>query len=452
MGVIATLARKDLTLILRDPFGLFWMLAFPLLFALFFGFVIGGGDEDRSALPVVVVDEDQTDASRALVERLVARKVPGSGKAGRPDRPMLDVELLPREEARDLVRKGKRVAYIVIPRGGGEVMPFGPGGTPLEVGYDPRRSAEVGYLQGVLMETVYAGLQDQFQDPKRYKAQIDRAAGEIARAPDMPADQKKLLQGLFKSLDQFARGIDPKVLRQGGPAGAAQPKLEPVTGEQVQPPSAFAVKFPSAVLWGILGCVATFAISVVVERLQGTLLRLQVAPASWGQILAGKGLACFLACCGVALLLLLVGRLGLGVPWGSVPLLAAAVVCTAVCFTGILMFVSTLGKTPAGVAGSGWGIMMPMAMIGGGMIPLVAMPPWLQAVGNVSPVKWGILALEGAIWRGFSAADMLVPCAALLTVGAMAFVAGAQILSLRETGRAWLPLPIKAKRAAPRDH
>jgi ABC-2 type transport system permease protein len=47
--------------------------------------------------------------------------------------------------------------------------------------------------------------------------------------------------------------------------------------------------------------------------------------------------------------------------------------------------------------------------------------------------------MEGAIWREFSFGDMLLPCGILLAVGAIGFTAGAQILSLRETGRGWLP-------------
>jgi len=40
------------------------------------------------------------------------------------------------------------------------------------------------------------------------------------------------------------------------------------------------------------------------------------------------------------------------------------------------------------------------AMIGGVMIPLIAMPPWLLSLSNISPMKWAILSYEGAIWRG----------------------------------------------------
>jgi ABC-2 type transport system permease protein len=49
----------------------------------------------------------------------------------------------------------------------------------------------------------------------------------------------------------------------------------------------------------------------------------------------------------------------------------------------------------------------------------------MVSASHLSPIKWAILAYEGAIWRGFTAADMVLPVAILLTVGALAFALGA---------------------------
>jgi ABC-2 type transport system permease protein len=97
---------------------------------------------------------------------------------------------------------------------------------------------------------------------------------------------------------------------------------------------------------------------------------------------------------------------------------------SAIAFVGIMMLVSVLGKTEQSAAGAGWAVMMPIAMLGGGMIPLFLMPPWMVVAGNFSPAKWSVLALEGAIWRGFSFQDMLLPCGILILVGAVCFAIG----------------------------
>jgi ABC-2 type transport system permease protein len=94
------------------------------------------------------------------------------------------------------------------------------------------------------------------------------------------------------------------------------------------------------------------------------------------------------------------------------------------------MLTSTLGKTEQAAAGAGWSIMMPLTMLGGGMVPLFVMPKWMVTAGNCSPVKWAILALEGAIWRGFSFREMLLPCGILVAVGIVSFVVGTRTFRL----------------------
>lgn len=69
-------------------------------------------------------------------------------------------------------------------------------------------------------------------------------------------------------------------------------------------------------------------------------------------------------------------------------------------------------------------MLMPMAMFGGAMMPEFVMPAWMQTIGNVSPITWAILGIEGAVWRGFTLGEMVVPCAILLGFGAVCFAVG----------------------------
>ena len=131
-------------------------------------------------------------------------------------------------------------------------------------------------------------------------------------------------------------------------------------------------------------------------------------------------------------LLLATGHFIFGVRLQNAVSLALAIASTSAGFVGIMMLLSVLGKTEQAVAGAGWGILIVMAMFGGGMVPLMMMPGWMQRISHLSPVKWGILALEGAIWRGFTLGEMIIPCAILLAVGVICFGAGVTILSRSE--------------------
>jgi ABC-2 type transport system permease protein len=176
-------------------------------------------------------------------------------------------------------------------------------------------------------------------------------------------------------------------------------------------------------LWGVLACAATFAISIVRERKQGTLLRLQAAPISRTQVLFGKAAACFLAVIGVIIMMVALGMF-LGMRPRSPVLLAGASVCVAFCFVGVMTLMSVVGKSEEAVSGAAWGANMIMAMFGGAMIPLAFMPRFMTTLSQASPVKWSILALEGAIWRGYTPLEMLLPCGVLITVGAVCLVVG----------------------------
>jgi ABC-2 type transport system permease protein len=201
-------------------------------------------------------------------------------------------------------------------------------------------------------------------------------------------------------------------------------------GSAARPPNPYAVTFPQGILWAVLACAATFAVSLVDERSQGTLLRLAVAPVSRFAILAGKAGACLIAIVIMQIVLVAVAVLGFGVRPHSWGLLALALAATALCFVGIMTLLAVLGRRTRSAAGLSWAVLMSMAMLGGGMLPLFMMPSWLQIVATASPVAWALTAIEGAIWRGFSAAELALPCAGLLTLGAVCLVIGSR--SVRE--------------------
>jgi ABC-type multidrug transport system permease subunit len=236
-------------------------------------------------------------------------------------------------------------------------------------------------------------------------------------------------------------GIDPSrraqsAMLHGLLLSALMPRLSglpPIETKRMEqqvagPRSGYEIVLPAMLIWGMIGCVATFAISLASERATGTLLRLRSAPISRATILGGKSLACALTC-GIDLLLLSVlGYLGFGVhiddmlKYGSV-----LIACTA-CFTGLTMTLSVLGKSEQAVAGAGWSSLIVLAMLGGAMVPPSVMPAWLLRVSNVSPVKWGIWALEGATWRALTWQELMQPLAMLFALGALGFGAGVAVL------------------------
>ncbi len=426
MRALMTLATKDLRLLARDRIALFWSVAFPLMFALFFGALFGGDPGSKSKLTVVVVDQANSDASAGLIQRLE------QSESLQVDR----ASSLSAAEA--LVRKGERVAYLRVKDGfsDGPFALFGgsqDAESTIEIGVDPARSAERGMLVGVVNQSLFSGLGSQFTDPARMAEQVAAAKASLSSSTTLDPSQLATMNNFFDALGEFSREADSSGLQSPPSMGGGLVQTTEVGRDSSgKPRSSFQVTFPSAMIWGLMGVATTFAASLVRERTAGTLLRLQVAPLHRGQLLAGKGLACFIAGLAVSTFLLLVGVVALGVEVGSVPLLLVALPCAAACFTGVMMLLSVLGKTEAAVAGGSWVIVMPLAMLGGGMIPLIAMPKWMLTVSNISPFKWAILALEGAIWRDFTLAELALPIGILVTLAVVFYGLGVAIFRRHE--------------------
>ncbi|MET0286227.1 MAG: ABC transporter permease [Polyangiales bacterium] len=364
MSALVTIAAKDLRLVLRDRAGLFWIAAFPILFALFLGAVLERwSSRDDLALSVALTDLDRSPEARVYVERLI--------KAG-----TLAVREQPLEEARATLLHGDVDAVVVLQPGFGAVPDWYAGTAEvMHVEADPSRRREAGYVKGLLLE---AGLSRAIEDELMSDP---RSAVKVVQAASLHAT-----------------------------------------------PSAAELVTPAAVLWGLIGCAAAFAISLASEKRAGTLRRLRSLPIADWQILSGKALACFAACLSIAVTILAGALLGFGVRLESALGLGVVVVALTFCFTGIMAAISTLGSSEQAVAGAGWGTLLVLGMVGGIMVPRMIMPTWLVSLGVLSPVRWGLIGLEHSLWRGGSPIDWLVPCAWLMVMGAAGMVGGALVL------------------------
>lgn len=433
MNTIFTLAGKDLRLLFRDPTGAFFVVGFPLLMAVMFGYIFAGagGGGTRSKMPIALVDLDRSEASREFVK----------GLAGSEQIVVTPMES--EEAARDAVRRRTQTAMVVLRPGFGlaQDRPFWGDPAEIEIGVDPSRAAESGLLQGLIIERAYRGFQRMMANPRSLLDKFRTSGGdEGGAAPPV------FLPAMLTAFEAFIATIPQDgaattaATSQGSTPGLAgwEPvriKTTEIAARRSGPPNSFAVSFPQGLIWGILGCTAGFGISLVTERTGGTLTRLRLAPISRAHILGGKALACFVTTVSLSAVLLLLAALVFNVRPTSLPLLIVSIVCVAAGFVGVMMLLAVCGKTEAAAGGIGWAVLTVMAMLGGGMVPTFLMPGWMQQIAVISPVMWAMRALEGSLWRGFGPADMLLPWGILLGIGAAGFTLGARLM-VRQDGRA----------------
>lgn len=443
MNAIWAIAMKDLRLLMRDRSAAFFVFGFPLLLALFFGVVFGGlgGNSESAKMSIIAVNEDGGPAGAAFISDLKAddalRVTTGHGPASDA---AAEVPFT-RAEATELVRKGKTTACVILPKGFEHAAAnmFAGGGLTIEALVDPGRKAEGGLLTGKLNEIAFKQMAKNFDDPARMTTTLNESRRSIEASAALDPSQKMVLGSLFNSL----QGLADSNIKAGGSAGGEQPAegggggwmpvkvtmTEVAPANRVGPRNAFEISFPQGVVWGLMGCVTAFGVSMAGERSRGTLLRLAVAPITREQVLVGKALSCFIACILVQVLLLAIGMLpGLAIRIGDPLMMTVAVVASAFGFTGVMMILSGFARTEGSASGLGRALIIMLAMIGGGAMPLVFMPAFMETVSGISPFKWSIMAIEGALWRGFSFGDMLLPAAVLTAVGIIGFAIGAVMM------------------------
>jgi ABC-2 type transport system permease protein len=434
---ILTLAIKDLKLLLRDKLSAFFILIFPILMGLFFGMVMGGSSSSgRGKMQLAIVDQDQSPISQKFIDSLRTNE---------------NVELATDslESAMESVRLGKRTGLVVLPKGFGETAGVMWETQPeIQLGMDPSRTAESAMMEGFIMQATASLIGERIRQPRQFLPSIKSAREQVMQGDANP--QTKLIAGsLFTAIEQMIDSADQlQNEEQDSGTGSVGPqiqfaniknldvmrKVDPgsIEAQTRKIRSRWDVSFPQAMLWGVLGCVAGFSISIARERSMGTMLRLQVSPLSKMQILLGKAAACFWAVLMVMVVMVSLGLLLKMQPLSYTKLLAAAV-ATGVCFVGIMMTLAVLGTTEQSVSGIGWAINIVMAMIGGCMIPAMFLPGFLQKISFLSPIRWSILSIEGAIWRDFTWQEMALPCAVLIAIGTLGFSIGTTILYRRAT-------------------
>ncbi|MEM1331765.1 MAG: ABC transporter permease [Planctomycetota bacterium] len=435
MSPLLAIATKDLTQLVRDRMGFFFTAIFPLVFGVLFGLIFSQGGGSAPEVRVALVDEDGSEASGAYADRVEAIG------------PLSVERFETRQEAEDTVRTGRRAAMVLIPGGFGEAMrdPFFGGEVSIEVAIDPSQPFAQGVIEGLLTQTLFTELIDRFQDPGRARELIANSREALIESDGLNPLQRALMGTVFNSVDDLLANVEAQQAGdipadnlgrdEPGAAADAPGAFMPFeiaisdlrAEERPGPRNAFEITIPQANAWALMGCVIGFGMSLVIERSRGTLTRLRLSPVPRWQVLGGKALGCFITAVLVQAAMVVFGVLVFKVRVGDPAKLALAIGSAATAFVGVMMLLAVLGKSEGASEGIGRAVLLVLALGGGAGVPLAFMPSWMQSAASVSPFKWSILAVEGAIWRGYSWGELALPCGVLIGIGVVGFVLGAAL-------------------------
>jgi ABC-2 type transport system permease protein len=183
---------------------------------------------------------------------------------------------------------------------------------------------------------------------------------------------------------------------------------------------------PAWALFGMFFIVIPIAASQIRDRETGIFRRLLSFPVPRSSLLAGKLLAYLLINIVQFLLMFEAGTRLLPLITGSpMPIqfratsLAAVTLASAAAATSYGLMVSSLARTAEQSSAFGSLSVVILAVLGGVMVPMFVMPPFMRAIAQVSPIYWGIEAYQDVILRQAAFSVIAGKIAILLTFAAI---------------------------------
>jgi ABC-2 type transport system permease protein len=424
------IAKKDLSVMVRDRTGLLLTFALPIVLVSAFGFIMEmsfgkqGGGMDRATL--WIADEDQTDASRAFVGALRdAPTIRAQPKA--EDAPVT------RDELKQKVTAGDAHHALVIGKGFADALKaerF----PELTMYRDPDRALEsqmiaIGLMAG-FFQSQGSGL----------SPLLTARALELAGLPPEWHDRIVAMSRTFStsigSLFAEKDAAEPAAPADGAATGAKGgpdfsavfTQLVPVTNEDIRPPDRPEISFWLAqtvcgnavmmLMFGLVACGQT----LLREREEGTLLRLLVSGVPRASILWGKALMAAIMGAAQLLVVFAFGSLVFGVNFLRDPITLLVVsVATIFAIVGFGIVIAAWAKTMKQAEGLSTLVILMMSALGGAWFPvqMFDMPLVGQIVMRCTLTHWAMSAYQGMLWNTKSWTDptMLLSIGVLLGFG-----------------------------------
>lgn len=386
---ILDLARKDLSQILGDWKSGLFLLVMPLLFTLFFGFVMGSGSAAKAEidprLPVGVINQDGGRLATSLETLLEDSEV---------IRPVL-LEASDREQADKMVEDGDFAAVVIIPPG-----------------YTDQLLADQPVMLDVIMKQGQPAGQTVSRALETGTGRLSGAveAAHISKSANPQSDLEKSLAQAISAWQEPALTVT--VVQATGRRTEAEEGTA-VSG-YAQASAGMMVQFS---IFGLI----TSAMVLVLERKSGTLQRLLSTPIRRSEVIAGHVLAMFCIVFAQQVILVLVGQFVFGVEYARQPLAILLMITVLSLWAASLgLLISAISRKQDQVITLSLIAMFVFAAMGGAWFPLEVAGKTFAAIGHLMPTAWAMDGFQNILLRGLAFQSVLLP-AGILFVYAAAF-------------------------------
>ena len=382
------ITAKDLLLLSRDKRALVLLLVLPLMFISIVGMSTGQlltRDDNSEQFRIVAVDQSNTETSRDLLAELSKK-------------PEVAIKTVATQDAaREILRNGDASLILEI-------------GSEFETRVDDMRVSD---LFNPSDESPTSGLAalDLSVETKANSAGVGRLLEAVVRSQVI---------GFIAPIAAKKNPVTRAWVRAREPdeESAATPVIEVARKPQES-------KQNAVYLWVVPGFTVMFeffvisimARSFIIERDQGTLRRLMMAPVGTVSVLLGKTIPFYLTSVLQCSLLFLCGRLMFGMPWGSQPAyLIPVILCTSAAATSLGLLLSTLVHTDQQVSSYGTTLILMFSSISGCFFPREFFPKMMRNISLFTPHAWSLKAFDAVLTQPTVDPQLIAACCGMLLV------------------------------------
>ena len=423
--MLLPLILKDLKLFAADRRDVIVTIIVPITLAAFMAFIFGsrtdsGDGASNIALPVAIVDRDDTPLTRAIIEDM--------HKSG-----VIAPELMSAEGASGSVTTGTYSAAIFIPPGFSErttTSLFSPDKPEIRIIYDPSKSIELQVVRGGLLQSGIQTIAREAFSAENWRTTAQANLERIESTGRLTLSQKLALRSLFAGADRFYADNTPTT------APAATQSSSPFSASGLTAPfnliaepiggaggknsaniknATVAHIFAGMTIQGILFYAIEAAMNLLRDRSRGIWKRFRAAPVSRITLLSARIASGTFVCLLIAAAIMLFGMLVYGIRiHGSIPGFLLVTFMTALMSATFGLLIATVGKTEQQSRGFAILGVLIIVMLSGAWFPSFMMPKIVQQFGVILPSRWSIEGLDSMTWRGGAFTDALTPSFALL--------------------------------------
>ena len=420
--MITSVIRCKFNALRRDRIAALMVFILPIVFFSIFAGIMGNTSGGTiKGVTVLLVDESNTDASRALIKSLK-----DSGTGMRISLTHGDPQVAwTRDAAKAQVAEGAAPAAVIIPNGLGLDM-FGEGdAVPVDVYVDPSNPIASTMIPGLLQKAAMDGMRGEMikgglQTFEKYAGPMSTRQKEAMKHIDAMLDSKN-------QAEPDARG---KTTKADGQEGQLKDLVLPVDLQDVRQESTgetrsmIAYYFAGIGVMFLLFSTTNAAGTLLEDEEAGILDRMLCTQLGMGRLLLANwiwvtllGLTSM-----VVLLLFATFVFGLG-PWTWSRIVAVSVMTlfTAAAASSLGMVLASICRSRAQLTGVSTVIILVMSALGGSMMPKFIMPEIVQEIGKATFNSWAMEGYLEVFW--YSKDDvglwtlletMVVPLAVLL--------------------------------------